>query len=277
MYRHPADNTSSVDPTSLPAPQNSRHEARKNSRRGPGRPPSQRLSLLVEPILSTPAYSIPNSQFHSSSATSPPMNLLPAASLPSPITPSNLSLMSPDLSTNPSSSHIAFFNHLSPVTLIHFDSKPRSRKPGLSEHEKIKRAIKYIVDDLKFKSVADFILSYSQNIPKEHSRNFGARHKRSLKSFLQTGKAAQLIEVIYFHRYSNPSYKSKARNERSLAFSPSVSPFTIKHARSAISSWAVQLVGPCIYKEVRELTVEDKGAPAEEKGVRAWLAASANE
>jgi hypothetical protein len=62
---------------------------------------------------------------------------------------------------------------------------------------------------------------------------------------------SHLVNSIYNHRYSVPSWKAKNIHERELAFSTDASVGDIHYARSAISSFASQIVGEKVYQEVR--------------------------
>lgn len=80
--------------------------------------------------------------------------LLPSFLLPSPITPT----------LNPAFSH----------------SQPPVHMPKKSSSERIERAMDVILDELVYSSVAEFFLSYTQQIPRGSSETFSQRHRNSL-------------------------------------------------------------------------------------------------
>ncbi|KAK1228297.1 hypothetical protein PQX77_008661 [Marasmius sp. AFHP31] len=256
---------------------------------------------MIAPVLSNSTLSRSVSHAHVNSDNQTSASSVQRGTLPSPITPSNSTSFhpsnTPDLSSSFSSSPLPGVFHSNrstqpfsdpfcsppnpdpptPVEQITFASKPRTHKPPRSEHEKLRLAIYYIVDELGFDSMGTFLLAYFQQIPKLKSRSFGKRHKRSVRAFLQNGKAVQLLEMMYTHRYSNPSYKSSSHIERQLAFSPTTPPSGLNYARSAISSWSVQLVGARAHWEVGKLTVDEENKPIEDANISVRMAASAND
>lgn len=61
-------------------------------------------------------------------------------------------------------------------------------------------------------------------------------------------------QVLYNNRYSYPTYRSEHKDEQHSAFSPDTNPTTIRYARPGISTWATQLVGNQVHKDISKLT-----------------------
>jgi hypothetical protein len=81
---------------------------------------------------------------------------------------------------------------------------------------------------------------------------------------------SHLVNGIYNHRYSFPSWKAKNIRERELAFSTDASVGDIHYARPAISSLASQIVGEKVHQEVGKLAKDsDNQIRAGTKG-RGW-------
>ncbi|KAE9403800.1 hypothetical protein BT96DRAFT_777099, partial [Gymnopus androsaceus JB14] len=119
--------------------------------------------------------------------------------------------------------------------------------------ERLDRAMDVILNELGYSSVADFFLSYIQQIPCGSSQSFSNQHRNSVWAFLQGRTKVKLVEIVeqmYCHQYSYPSYKSSQFHEQDLAFSLGSIPASIHYARCLISSWATQLVGNCAQRLV---------------------------
>lgn len=101
------------------------------------------------------------------------------------------------------------------------------------------------------------------------------RHRAMIQKFLQgktTYKPLDIVQAMYDHRYSYPSYRSEYKSQRDAHFSPTADLSACGYARPAISSWACRLVGEHVHREIDSLTREDP----EDTTYRARLAASAN-
>lgn len=70
-------------------------------------------------------------------------------------------------------------------------------------------------------------------------------------------KPAEIVSRMYNHQYGHPTFKSKALDERKLAFSSHTDPASIKYAKFSISSWTTQLVGDCAHREVGDVDARD--------------------
>ncbi|KAE9386841.1 hypothetical protein BT96DRAFT_960505 [Gymnopus androsaceus JB14] len=216
----------------------------------------------------------------------PSTPLLPSAALPSPITP---------LFTNDSSFRIATASEtripfggslvdISLASLCSDHSFPCLRQPkhvAMLQFQCIERAMEVLLDELHFSSVAEFFLLYIQQIPHKDTESFGDQHCRTLKVFLQGHtkvKPIEIVEKLYHHRYSYPSYKSIHKQEQSsLCFHPSFPPKDIAYARPSISTWATQLVGKHVKKSVRDLRHDPEIPNSLSDRVPVRLAAAAND
>lgn len=241
----------------------------------------------------------------------PPTPLLPSAALPSPLTPSFLTAsgiplsesfsdtqflstraietssdplpeisyprFQPMESSRPKSPVHNWMHHINP-NFQH--SLPSLRPPRMSESQRLERAIEVIVDELHYSSVAHFFAAYVQQIPRGSSATFSNSHRNTLKAFLQGQtqvKPVDIVDMLYCHRYSNPSYRSNQRDERDLAFDPYTSPSSINYAKSSISAWATQLVGKQVSKSMKDLTHDPPKPDEFSAQVPVRLVAAAND
>ncbi|KAL0563870.1 hypothetical protein V5O48_018192, partial [Marasmius crinis-equi] len=203
-----------------------------------------------------------------------PNLLQPSFTLPSPISPFTFHDPSlPDGSLDAPVSEPEF--PLNKPTSKTKEYRPRgSKKPEMSDREKMQRTMEFIFDELGYSSLGSFLLQLIPPIPRNNSGDFGKRHKRKLKSFLQgksKDKPLHLLTTMYNHRYSSPVYNSKFRHEKLSAFSPTP-PENLRYANPAISCWATRTIGDQLYKEIGRLTVNDGSAP-----YHAQIVASTNE
>ncbi|THU81361.1 hypothetical protein K435DRAFT_693751 [Dendrothele bispora CBS 962.96] len=138
----------------------------------------------------------------------------------------------------------------------------------------------YLVNHLKFHSVAEFFHEYLQQIPRGSSTEFDDAHRASLLAFLQGRakvKPVDIVQRIFDHRYSFPSSRSKNTNEeRSKSYSPSLSPQDISYARCSLSTWATQLVGDRAYRDMYNLTHPSIDSGGETPNISVRLLASSN-
>ncbi|KAF5336808.1 hypothetical protein D9758_015849 [Tetrapyrgos nigripes] len=135
-------------------------------------------------------------------------------------------------------------------------SLPALRKPKISNDARFQAAMEYLLDELKYESVVDFFYEYLEPLPPGSIDPFIARRKLKLQAFLggrTRVKPIDLIQRMYYHRYSFPSRRCVDKEkERKAAFSPSEPPATIKYARCSISAWATQLVGEHVHREMEK-------------------------
>jgi len=117
-----------------------------------------------------------------------------------------------------------------------------------------------IIDELQYASMAEFFGAYVQPI------------LRRTKV-----KPAEIVSRMYNHQYGHPTFKSKALDERKLAFSSHTNSASIHYANFFISSWATQLVGDHAHREVGDLTHDPKELDPQFAHIPVHLAASANE
>ncbi|KAE9387791.1 hypothetical protein BT96DRAFT_948118 [Gymnopus androsaceus JB14] len=117
-----------------------------------------------------------------------------------------------------------------------------------------------IIDELQYASMAEFFGAYVQPI------------SRRTKV-----KPAEIVSRMYNHQYGHPTFKSKALDERKLAFSSHTNSASIHYANFFISSWATQLVGDRAHREVGDLTHDPKELDPQFAHIPVHLAASANE
>ncbi|THU94261.1 hypothetical protein K435DRAFT_900572 [Dendrothele bispora CBS 962.96] len=133
-------------------------------------------------------------------------------------------------------------------------SLPNFRSPRMSREEKLDKAMDYLLNQLQYNSIAEFISVYFQQIPRGSMDIFTARHKLSLRAFLQGQtqvKPVHLVELMFNHRYSFPSHKCADKEfHRQTAYSTSIVPASIKYARCSISSWATQMIGKHVHREM---------------------------
>ena len=131
-----------------------------------------------------------------------------------------------------------------------------------NQWEKADDILRLIQND--FASLGDFLSTVFDNRAHGTKDYRSARH-RSMVSALLTGesnvKTIDIIIQIYSHRDGHPKLLSKNVHEWELAFSPTVSPSSILHARQSLSTWATQLVGDAVHREVGKLTKNDPFDP----------------
>ncbi|KAE9391315.1 hypothetical protein BT96DRAFT_1001435 [Gymnopus androsaceus JB14] len=200
--------------------------------------PSQKHGLHIQkyPPLSIPK--IPStplnaSQYMCTTPQYPSTSLLPSAALPSPITP----LFTDDSSfVNATASQACqtrspFGDFSGDILLASLWSHPKCKT--MSESQRIERAMEVLLNELHFSSIGEFFSLYIQQIPHD-TESFSNHHCYALKAFLQGHTKVtpvEIVEKLYHHHYSYPSYKSAQKEEKSsLSFHPSFPPEDIKHA-----------------------------------------------
>ncbi|KZP26721.1 hypothetical protein FIBSPDRAFT_909075 [Athelia psychrophila] len=125
-----------------------------------------------------------------------------------------------------------------------------------------------------FDSLGEFlsVLFYCHPKKSEKADPRTARHISVVSAFLQGTSVihmGHIIDLIYSHRQSQPKRSSRHANEVYLAFSPTLSPAGIHHARPAMSSWATKLVGDAAHRAVGRLTKNDPEDPDDITQLRA--------
>ncbi|THU99509.1 hypothetical protein K435DRAFT_939012 [Dendrothele bispora CBS 962.96] len=117
--------------------------------------------------------------------------------------------------------------------------------------------MEYLVQELKYTSVAEFFYDYLEPIPRRSSNNFDTSHRNSVSSFLQGRmqvKPVDLVQRIFDHRYSFPSSRCKNKDEeRKKSYSDSLDPRNISYARCSLSTWATQAIGSRVYRDIQKL------------------------
>lgn len=149
-------------------------------------------------------------------------------------------------------------------------SQPRLRSIQRSEWEKADIILGTISKD--FNSLGNFLKTLFHNRTRGSIDPRSPRHQSMVTAFLEgesSVKMGDIIDLIYHHHQSQPRLHSKHAEERELAFSPISSPSTIKHARPSLSTWAVQLIGNTVYREVGKLTKDDPTDPEDRTQLRA--------
>jgi hypothetical protein len=149
------------------------------------------------------------------------------------------------------------------LTEIIHPLQTRLRAPKRSHEQKMMDLVQAVdkvldcVHEQGFTSIPHFLDIFFLIPPQgvEHDDPRSPRHIHSVSSFLtgnDTFKASHLIERLYRHPSGYPRYSSARREETELAFTPSTS--RIHYARPALASWALDIVGEKVYREVGQLT-----------------------
>ncbi|KAK7446004.1 hypothetical protein VKT23_014627 [Stygiomarasmius scandens] len=256
-----------------------------------GRKITKNTGLDPNPIISQIPTSAAASDYTLLSHFRPPPHILPTPmqsanpiiQLPTPITPSNQDtlLQDPDpdplnIPANVASSYTPPTNTRSYTTL----SNERQRKPKRDSRQKLALAMEYIIKELNYDSIPDFFNSYLEQIPRGSSNVFDTSHRTSVLSFLQGRtkvKPVEIVQRMFDHRYSFPSYGCENKEEeRSRAYSPTINPLDISYARCSLSSWATQVVGNRVYRDMRKLTHPELDPEDGSPQISARLLASAN-
>ncbi|THU86115.1 hypothetical protein K435DRAFT_868618 [Dendrothele bispora CBS 962.96] len=245
-----------------------------------GRPIPKNTALDTNP-------SIPASQTHPGYSIHSHILILapltPAVGLPSPNnasgTPSKINVPFNLPSASPSM-YIPPTPSCSSVPLQSAFVHKKQPRNYCSKRQKITLAMDYLVNHLKFHSVAEFFHEYLQQIPRGSSTEFDDAHRASLLAFLQRRakvKPVDIVQRIFNHRYSFPSSRSKNTNEeRSKSYSPSLSPQDISYARCSLSTWATQLVGDRAYCDMYNLTHPSIDSGGDTPNISVRLLASSN-
>ncbi|KAJ7847450.1 hypothetical protein B0H14DRAFT_2357176 [Mycena olivaceomarginata] len=145
-------------------------------------------------------------------------------------------------------------------------SQPRQRAPKRDIWEKADTIIHLITKD--FRSLGQFLdtLFHCRDMSVNDPRT--ARHKAAVTAFMNGDSnvgMGRIIELLYRHPQGRPN---KANAESGLYFSLS-SPAEIKFAQPALSSWALQLVGAELRKQIGVLTHNDPDDPTDITQLRA--------
>jgi hypothetical protein len=122
-----------------------------------------------------------------------------------------------------------------------------------------------------FRGVGHF-LDMFLHIPSEDCNIRSTSHIHAASTFL-SGRdlftPSDLVDRMYHHPYSNPSFRSMRRFERDLAAVPLRNSGKIHYARPALSSWALTLVGEKVHLEVGKMTRPDKNDESDITQLRA--------
>jgi hypothetical protein len=148
-------------------------------------------------------------------------------------------------------------------------TQQRLRKPGQSKWQKADNIVHLITKEFRslgaFLEILFHVRDASVNDPRTPS------HKLQVTAFLEgqsNVRMAHIIDLIYCHPQGWPP---KGDTESDLYFAPPdvAAPNDIKFARPALSTWALQLVGPDIRREVGGLTENDPNDPEDRTQLRA--------
>ncbi|THU75824.1 hypothetical protein K435DRAFT_706323, partial [Dendrothele bispora CBS 962.96] len=92
-------------------------------------------------------------------------------------------------------------------------------------------------------------------------------------------KPVEIVDAMFNHRYSFPSSRCQDKEaEINMAYSPSIPPHAIKYCHCSLSTWAAQVIGNRVYREIKNLVFyspdpDDSDCPP----IPAQLLASAND
>ncbi|KAJ7737519.1 hypothetical protein B0H16DRAFT_1325909 [Mycena metata] len=147
-------------------------------------------------------------------------------------------------------------------------TQPRLRKPRRTEWQKVDSLLETITKD--FRSLGHFleVLFYNRisGVPDPRT----VRHVRVVAAFLggeSNVTMATIINLLYNHRQSRAPKDSP---EDAMYFSPpDITPRDIACARPALSTWALQLVGQELRRQVGDLTQNDPTDPSDITQLRA--------
>ncbi|KAF8166102.1 hypothetical protein K438DRAFT_1941811 [Mycena galopus ATCC 62051] len=148
-------------------------------------------------------------------------------------------------------------------------SQQRERAPQRDKWQKADVILQLITKD--FRSLGAFLetLFHCRDLSINDPRT--ASHKRMVTVFLRgesnIGMGA-ILELIYRHPQGRPE---NANPESNLYFSPPslAPPLGVKFARPAVSTWALQLVGTEMCKQIGTLTQNDPDNPNDTTQLRA--------
>ncbi|KII90232.1 hypothetical protein PLICRDRAFT_108509 [Plicaturopsis crispa FD-325 SS-3] len=147
-------------------------------------------------------------------------------------------------------------------------TQPRLRDYRLTKWQKVDKVLQ-VIAELEDFAVGDFLQLFFYNrvpgVPDPRSKV----HATMVTAFLEgrsNVKMGHVIDLIYKHPQSQPKRESP---ERLSAFSPSINPTTIYHARPSLSSWALQLVSNAASREIRMLSRNDPQDPTDRTQLRA--------
>lgn len=159
-----------------------------------------------------------------------------------------------------------------PVTLPPTPSgstQPRLRAPKKTQWQKADSIVKHITSEFRslgaFLEILFHVRDFSVNDPRTNS------HKLMVTSFLggeSNAGMGQIIELIYRHPRSRPP---NANSESGLYFSllGVKAPADIRFTRPALSTWALQTVGPEMRSQIGLLTQNDPDNPEDTTQLRA--------
>jgi hypothetical protein len=210
----------------------------------------RKLPKLTVPILPVPPLASP---FVPSTPTDPSYAdhfYSRSIPYPSPISP---------LSSLPASS-TSTGSRISPIeTVPHV--QPRLRTKRTTAEEKIRddfHKLDVILNTGGFHSVGHLlkVLFYNHPHASQSADPRSYSHVMAVTTFLQGRNEvtmAEVIDMIYNHTSSYPSYRSESKHDRQYAFSTSRSPTDIHYARPSLSTWATRLVGTHVHREIGTL------------------------
>ncbi|KAJ7108584.1 hypothetical protein C8R44DRAFT_937639, partial [Mycena epipterygia] len=148
-------------------------------------------------------------------------------------------------------------------------TQPRLRRPEQTQWQKADGIVKTITKEFRslgaFLEVLFHVRDFSFNDPRT------ASHEQMVTAFLEglcNPGMGHIIDLIYRHPQSRPT---KANPESALYFSPPEVAETqnLNFAQPALSTWALQLVGPEMRKQIGILTQNDPDDPNDITQLRA--------
>jgi hypothetical protein len=141
-------------------------------------------------------------------------------------------------------------------------TQTRIRSVKRSQWQKADEILSLIQDD--FLSLGEFLATVFYNRPRGAKDPRTPRHRSMVSALLKGESKVRTVDIIiqiYSHHDGQPNLSSKSFLEREAAFSPTVPPTDILHARPSMSTWATQLVGLAVSREVGRLTKNDPNDP----------------
>ncbi|KAJ7685894.1 hypothetical protein B0H17DRAFT_1204590 [Mycena rosella] len=188
-----------------------------------------------------------------------------------PTTPASFSTVPFAISTPAAQSSSAHFPI--PTTPISSNpaasTQPKLRRPKKNQWQKADSIVHLITKE--FRSLGAFleVLFHIRDVSASDPRT--ASHKQQVTAFLD-GESnigmAHIIDLIYRHPQGRPP---SSDTESDLYFAPPdvAKPRDIKLARPALSTWALQLVGPELRRQIGNLTQNDPDDPEDITRLRA--------
>ncbi|KAJ7680071.1 hypothetical protein B0H17DRAFT_1232529 [Mycena rosella] len=148
-------------------------------------------------------------------------------------------------------------------------TQPKLRRPKQNQWQKVDSIVHLITKE--FRSLGAFleVLFHVRDVSASDPRT--ASHKQQVTAFLD-GESnigmAHIIDLIYRHPQGRPP---SSGTESDLYFAPPdvAKPRDIKFAHPALSTWALQLVGPELRRQIGNLTQNDPDDPEDITRLRA--------